>query len=483
MIEAIDIFPWNENFETGITEIDKQHKVIVSIINEMANHLCNHSDIDTLDKIFDKLTEYASYHFESEERIWQQYLPQDSYFKKHQDSHNQFLSSIRKIKAGETSNPIQKVNENILYFLTHWLEAHILDSDMRMSKMILAIESGLSIENAKQQAEKEMSNMMNVMFDTTLSMYDHLRTRTLELKREINQRKKAETKLRLASCVFDNTLEAICITDANSFIIDANPSFYQSTGYLENEVIGQHITKLKSGLKDKQLIASIWRQLKKNNHWSGEVHSRNKEGELQAEWLALSTIRNEHNTIINYIGIFSNISRLIKNQLKLEHIAHHDVLTGLPNRLLLADRLEQSIALARRNNELFAVCYLDLDGFKTINDQYGHATGDLLLSEIAQRIKIITRGSDTAARVGGDEFVIILNELTSPEGCKELINRLLEEIAHPIEIDNIKHKITASIGVAICPNDSNDPETLLQLADKAMYQAKRSGKSRYQLYT
>ena len=483
MTEAIDVFPWNENFETGIVQIDEQHKVIVRLINQMATLLGNQSGSHSLDSIFTELTDYTLYHFESEEIIWERYLPVDSILKDHKQSHERFISEVLEIKAQEAHKSMQEVTEKVLSFLTHWLAFHILDSDMRMSKIILAMQSGMTMESAKQHTDKEMSGVMKVMIDTTLSMYDHLCTRTLDLKREINERKKIEGKLLLASGVFENTLEAICITDENSLIINANPAFFQSTGYQEQEVIGRHIGILKFGLTDEKLIDSIWQQLGEKDHWSGEINSRNKNGEIQSEWLALSTIRNEQNTIMNYIGIFSNISRLIKNQLKLEHIAHHDPLTGLPNRLLLADRLEQAIASAKRKKEQFAVCYLDLDGFKPVNDCYGHDTGDKLLCEISQRIKNIVRGNDTVARVGGDEFVVLFNEITSSAESNKLLARLLEEIAQPILIQNNSHRVSASIGVSVYPDDGNNAEVLLHYSDKAMYEAKRSGKSRYQMYS
>jgi len=477
----MDIFPWNNNFNTGIAEINEQHKVLVELLNRLANHLGNDPDIELLDKTFRDLAEYAVHHFRSEELIWERYYPADSCLKAHKETHKSFLSKVLELKAKEATQPIEEVIEEVLSFLTHWLAFHILDSDMRMSKTVLGMKSGLSLKSAQLQADKDMSGVMAVMLDTSLSMYDHLCSRTLDLNREINSRRKVEAKLRLANCVFDNTLDAICITDSNSSIIEANPAFYQSTGYEQQEVIGQHVAQIKSDLHDENLITSIWKQLEADEHWSGEIKSRNKNGELQAEWLTLSTVKDEQDIISNYIGIFSNISHLIKNQLKLEHIAHHDVLTNLPNRLLLSDRLELSIANAIRNKEQFAVCYIDLDAFKPINDQYSHAAGDKVLIEIAQRLKEVIRGNDTVARIGGDEFVILLNKLKSFDKCKLSLNRLLAEIDQPITVQDNTHHVTASIGVAIFPDHADNAEALLQLADEAMYKAKRLGKSRFHL--
>lgn len=480
--DLIEIFPWNDNFETGIKQIDEQHRVIVSLINQMASQLVHQPDTSSLDKIFTQLAEYAAYHFQCEELIWQQYLPQDSCFIEHQKTHELFITSVQELKQTESSRPLQDVIEDILYFLTQWLAHHILESDMRMSKIVLSMKAGNSFDDAIQLADKEMTGVLEVLLNTTLSMYENLCKRTLDLHREINERKIVEKKLRLASSVFDNTLEAICITDTNSVITDANSAFFESTGYKTNEIIGKHIGVLKSGLKDKKLIDSIWQQLNKEDHWNGEIKSRNKEGELQSEWLSLSAIKNNQNIIVHYVGIFSNISSLMKNQLELEYMAHHDALTKLPNRILLADRLEQAISRAKRNKQQFAVCFLDLDGFKAVNDIYGHTTGDQILCEIAQRIKKVIRGNDTVARVGGDEFVTLLTELDSTEDCKLLLNRLLVNIAKPITIQNTSHQVTASVGVALFPEHGNNPAKLLELSDQAMYIAKQLGKSRYQLH-
>jgi len=482
MTEMIEVFPWNDNFETGISQIDRQHKVIVNLINQLASHLANQDDINTLDKVFTELVDYANYHFKCEESIWVQYLSEDPYFIEHKKTHKQFTLSTLKLKNLQGSKLAHEVIEDVLSFLTHWLADHILDSDMRMSKIVLALKSGTPLDIAKQNVEVEMSGVMKIMLDTTLSMYDNLCKRTLDLHREIKQRKKIEEELKLASSVFDNTLEGICITDTHSIIIDANTAFFESTGYDKQEVIAQHIGEIKSGLNESKLTAKIWQELDDLNHWSGEIQSRNKGGELQAEWLSLSTIKNDSDEIVHYIGIFSNISTLIKSQLELQQLAHHDTLTQLPNRLLLADRLDQAIANAKRNEQQFAVCFLDLDGFKPVNDNYGHATGDLVLCEISQRLKYLIRGNDTVARMGGDEFVILFNDIKSSEDCKSLITKLLSSISRPIEIENISHQVTASIGVATYPEDSENSETLLNLSDKAMFEAKRQGKSRYIIF-
>lgn len=480
-MDLAEIFPWNDNFATGITSIDDQHKKLVQLLNRLANHLACQADLLTLGTVFSELADYAVHHFKTEEAIWQQYLPDDGWEIEHKQTHEKFLTGVLELKAEENCKPFEEVVEDILAFLTHWLAFHILESDQRMAKVVLALQTGMSLESAKMQADREMAGSTKVLIDTVLSMYDNLSARTMQLMREITERQKVEAKLRLAANVFQNTLEAICITDAKVKIIDVNPAFCRVTQLNYDEIIGTSLQTLKSGLSDENFAAAIWQTIAESDHWSGEVWNRAQSGELNAEWLTLSAVKNEQNVITNYVGVFSDITHLIQHQRKLERIAHHDALTGLPNRLLLSDRLEMAIAHAERTRTYLAVCYLDLDGFKPVNDRFGHATGDQVLKEISQRFLKVIRGNDTVARLGGDEFVILFGDLQAPEGCQGLLDRLLQESVRPIRIKTVDDtvQVSASIGVAMFPTDGGDPDTLLHQADQAMYLAKRSGKSKY----
>ena len=325
----------------------------------------------------------------------------------------------------------------------------------------------------------EMSGGMRVLIETILSMYDRLSSRTLHLMKEINERQRAEAKLRLAANVFENTLDAIAITDAETNVIDVNPAFCQTCDLAREELIGKNLKILKSGFDDQDFWSNLWDTVNIKGHWCGEIRNRKPSGELATEWLTLSSISDERGVIINYVGVFSNVSQLFQRQHKLEFLANHDPLTGLPNRILLADRMERAISRAERSSGLFAVCYLDLDGFRPVNNRLGHAAGDHLLCEIAKRLQRVVRNNDTVARVGGDEFVIVLGEMNSPDDCKVILDRLLEDVRQPVNIGTETACVTTSIGVAIYPHGANDSESLLKLADQAMYLAKRLGKSRY----
>lgn len=482
ILTGIEVFPWNKNFDTGILVIDEQHKNLVSLLNQLANHLAYQSDIPTLNSVFKQLTDYAAYHFQTEESLWHQFFPESDLELKHKEIHSSFMTEVLRLKQEEKTTPLEQVIEDILSFLIHWLVFHILDSDQRMVKVVLALQSGMALNLAIQQGNQEMDGMMRLLIESILSMYDNLSIKTLQLSKEITARKKAESKQRLAAGVFENTLDAICITDTQTNIIEANPAFYQTTRYSDQEVLGKSLKTLKSGLQDETLSASIWQVLSQQGHWSGKISSRNKNGELNTEWLTLSSVRDEHGEISNYVGVFSNISYFIQQQHNLEHIAHHDALTDLPNRLLLYDRLELAMAQVRRSGYFLAVCYLDLDGFKPVNDSLGHAAGDLVLQTIAQRLLNIVRNDDTVARLGGDEFVILFGNLKKIADCEPLLHRVLQEVSLPIALNNAVAQVSASIGVTITAQENIDSEQLLHQADQAMYQAKRMGKSRYYFY-
>jgi diguanylate cyclase (GGDEF)-like protein/hemerythrin-like metal-binding protein/PAS domain S-box-containing protein len=449
MINATEIFPWNDNFNTGIPRIDEQHHRLINLVNMMASHLTHMSDIPALNTIFTELSEYASYHFSTEEDIWSQYFPGDELEIEHKRAHRSFVETLRDMKTEANKKPHEQIIADILSYLTHWLTYHILDNDMRMAKTALGIQSGLSLEDAKSKARLEMSGGTKALIDTLLTIYDSLSIRTLHLMKEINERQRAEAKLRLAANVFENTLNAIAITDKEANIIDINPAFCQACGLAREELIGKNLKTIKSGFDDRDFSLACWKTINIKGHWCGEIRSRKPSGELATEWLTLSSIRNEQGAITNYVGVFSNVSQLIQRQQKLEFLANHDALTGLPNRILLADRMELAIARAERTGELFALCYLDLDGFRPVNNWLGHAAGDRLLCEIARRFKKVVRNNDTVARVGGDEFVIVLGEMKSPEDCKLILDRLLEDVRQPVHIGNDTAHVTTSIGVAI----------------------------------
>jgi diguanylate cyclase (GGDEF)-like protein/PAS domain S-box-containing protein len=301
--------------------------------------------------------------------------------------------------------------------------------------------------------------------------------------RDITERKAAEEQLRLAASVFTHAREGIVITETDGTIINVNSAFTQITGYERDEVIGKNPRVLKSDHHDTNFYQQMWNSLVEQGYWIGEIWNRRKDGECYAEMLTISAVRDARGVTQNYVGLFFDITLQKEQQQQLEYTAHYDALTRLPNRVLLADRLHQSMVQAQRRKELLAVVYLDLDGFKAVNDRYGHDIGDRLLVVVAQRMKEALREGDTIARLGGDEFVAVLIDLAETGASESLLKRLLAAVGQPVHLDSIELQVSASLGVTFYPQAEDvDADQLLRQADQAMYQAKLSGRNRYQLF-
>ena len=296
------------------------------------------------------------------------------------------------------------------------------------------------------------------------------------------ERHRTTEQLKLSSKVFTHTQEGISITNSNGIIIDVNPAFCHITGYTREEIVGQNPSIISSGRQSAAFYSEMWKELSEHGYWKGEIWNKKKNGELFAEQLSISSLYDDSNETVNYVGIFSDITLSKSHQEELNRMAHYDLLTGLPNRALFADRFQQAIAHSKRYHTQLAVCFLDLDNFKPINDSFGHSVGDGLLIEVANRITACIREEDTISRQGGDEFTLLLNDISTPEESQQTLKRIHESLAKPYEIDDQLLHITASSGATLYPQDDADIDTLLRHADQAMYQAKLSGKNRYHLF-
>ncbi len=306
--------------------------------------------------------------------------------------------------------------------------------------------------------------------------------RMLGINTDITEHKQAETRLQLAAKVFTHAREGILITDADATIIEVNDAFTRITGYSREEALGQNPRLLQSGLQAQEYYATMWRTLTGQGHWYGEIWNRRKNGEAYAELLTISSVRDVEGKTQNYVALFTDITQMKVYQQQLERIAHYDVLTGLPNRVLLADRLQQAMIRSQRHGHSLAVVFLDLDGFKAVNDGHGHTVGDQLLVTVGNRMKTALREGDTLARIGGDEFVAVLVDLEQPQDYEWALARLLQAAADPVLVDESVLHVSASIGVTVYPQDGADADQLIRHADQAMYQAKKEGKNRYHLF-
>lgn len=291
-----------------------------------------------------------------------------------------------------------------------------------------------------------------------------------------------ELRLKIADSLFDNSSEGICVTDASERIVAVNPTFCQLTGYSNSELLGKTPRVFSSGLQNAEFFEAMWAALLAAGEWQGELWNRNHAGELFAARLNISAVCNASGDLSNYLAIMADITARKAQQQVWEKNANHDQLTGLPNRMLLIDRLHQAMAHSQRTGLLLAVCYLDLDGFKPVNDVYGHEAGDRVLVEIGSRLHRSVREGDTVARIGGDEFVLLLWGLDNIQECDHTLNRVIADIDRPIALENAEVSVTVSVGVTIFPNDGNDPALLTAQADSAMYRSKMAGGNRFSYF-
>lgn len=785
-METIDIFPWDNHFNTGLAKVDIQHRKLVDLLNQLARGVALKSDLEDLHNIFDELLDYTVYHFETEEAIWAEFLLDDPMESKHKEVHQQFVDTVLRLKTEQNGRTSVEIAEDTLGFLARWLASHILETDRNMAYIVLALQDGLNIDAAKERAQEKMSGFTRTLIDMILSIYETLSTNTLQLMYEIRNhklldekvqqqstfqdmlldlstsfinlpiedidsainaslermatfvgadrayifdynfekrtmtntyewcadgitpqidlfqnspidsipdwiephingehiliedtsrlpyghvrdslefqgikslvtlprihenkcigfigfdavcklhpfnhgeiqllklfvtllehledrqrielenkesknllmtiintmpirifwkdlnshylgcntlfakdsgmsnpseligkndyqmtwaeqanlyrmddqevmrsgkprlfyeepqttpdgkriwlstskapirghnnevigvvgayeditvRKEAESTLRLAANVFSHAREGIMITDKDGIIIDVNDAFTHITGYVKDEIVGTKTNILKSGIQNNDFYMRMWHSMLTNGHWTGELWNRRKNGELYPQMLTISSIRDHEGKIEYFVSLFSDITTIKMHERQLEQIAHYDSLTGLANRVLLGDRMEQAMIQTMRRENHLAVVYLDLDGFKEINDLYGHDMGDKVLIAVAANMKQILREGDTLARLGGDEFVAILQDLSVSDASLPTIDRLLKSAAQPIRIGELILEVSASLGVTFYPQKQDiQADQLLRQADQAMYSAKQAGKNRYHIY-
>ncbi|RZA36573.1 MAG: EAL domain-containing protein, partial [Lysobacteraceae bacterium] len=299
---------------------------------------------------------------------------------------------------------------------------------------------------------------------------------------DITERKLAEEKLRLAATVLEHIADAVAVVDVSGRIAAINPAFTQITGYTEMEALGQQSSLTRAGRHDDPFYQQMWQDLHDAGFWRGERWENRKNGEVYLEWLTVSSVRNDADDVTHYVCVFSDITEVRQSQDKLDHLAHHDPLTALPNRLLFHDRLQHAMIRSSREGRQLAVLFIDLDRFKNVNDTLGHHVGDELLKQMAGALTGCLREGDTLARLGGDEFIVLLEDVNGEPGARHVAGKLMALFEQPVTVAGHELFVTGSIGISLFPQDGQDLNILVRNADIAMYQAKARGRNGYQFY-
>jgi diguanylate cyclase (GGDEF)-like protein/PAS domain S-box-containing protein len=296
----------------------------------------------------------------------------------------------------------------------------------------------------------------------------------------ITARKHAEEKLRQAAVVFERTPNAIMVADSERRVMSVNQAFVRITGYAPEDVIGKNPRFHQSGRQGSGFYQEMWERLEKTGEWQGEIWNRRKNGDIYPAWEHISAVTDKDGHVTNYISVFSDISVIKESEAKLDYLAHHDTLTGAANRSLLAVRLDNAMQRSKRRNERFALLYIDLDRFKSINDMYGHDYGDQVLKIVSERIQSSIREEDMLARIGGDEFVVIMETLAEPHDAALLAEKIIEATSKPIILEGRDLLTSVSLGISVYPDDGTKGEDLINAADAAMYSGKQQGRATYQ---
>ncbi|MCB1775348.1 MAG: EAL domain-containing protein [Gammaproteobacteria bacterium] len=300
---------------------------------------------------------------------------------------------------------------------------------------------------------------------------------------DISERHRIESQLKQSATVFDSTNEAIVITDANGTVLDVNRAFTDMLGYTRDEVVGKRPSVWKSNMHDEAFYREMWSSLHDTGQWRGEIMNRHKDGANIPELVSINTVFDDAGRPLNHVAICTDIRQLKESQERLAHLAHHDALTRLPNRILFHERVQHSLVRAARRNSRVGIIFVDLDHFKDVNDSLGHSAGDQLLKSVAELLCSVLRNDDTVARIGGDEFTILIEDVNDRDRLTSVIEKLMDAFDREFDLGTARVRVSPSLGISISPEDGEDTDTLMRNADAAMYRAKSLGRNTYQFYT
>lgn len=349
---------------------------------------------------------------------------------------------------------------------------------MRRSDIVLTEHQGN--ENEQQHRCRDGSRI-DVRVNASPAMYGEIDAR-LEVVEDITEEKRIQARLLLADKVLLSSSDGIVVTDTRGMVVSVNPAFSGITGYSSEEAIGTNVRFLQSDRHPPAFYRRMWRAVVRKRQWQGELWSRRKNGDVYLEWLNISAVLDDAGNVSHYLGTFTDITAQKQAREKIDFLAFHDALTQLPNRVLGQDRLKQTVMAGQRHHRQFAVLYMDLDKFKYVNDTHGHTVGDALLQAVARRLTLLLRSEDILCRLSGDEFMIVLQDVSEQEDVISVCEKILMHLAQPFDLEGLRLHTSFSIGIALFPQDGKDADALMRNADTAMYEAKLDGRNTYRFF-
>lgn len=497
--EGREIFQWSAGFNVGLGEVDDQHAKLVELLNRLAQYHTSATFEGDVLTVFDELLAYTAYHFATEDKLMRDYAEDRAHVDTHRQAHREFIDMATAARTEAEASP-NDATGNTIVFLTNWLIHHILGMDRRLAMEIRRTQKRRNVP-VTVGAIPRAEHTIDMLISAIDNLYDRLGQNAAEL-RESNQRlanelaksRLAEAELRIAATAFE-VQEGILIADAQARILRVNRAFCEITGYTAEEVIGRNPRMFSSGHQSGDFYAAMWRSINMTGNWRGELWNRRKSGESYPAWLSITAVHDDEGKPTHFVGTTTDIAPRKQAEDRIRNLAYFDQLTQLPNRRLMLDRLDQSLSARTRNDRHGAILMLDLDDFKSLNDSMGHGVGDNLLIEVARRLKSCVRDDDTVARLGGDDFVVIIGDLgaggQAPVQAELVATKILEALAQPYQLDIVEdgvvqgtcqHTTTSSIGIAMFHDRKVSAEDLVTRAETAMYLAKKSGRQSHRFF-
>ena len=490
MRTQFDIFPWNKSFEVGIELIDEQHQALVAIINKLATHVAIKNDPVRLEKILNELSAYARFHFKSEEAIWHAYLPDEELEVAHRATHDSFLAFIDKTQFENNPGSQAETYNKLVSFLVNWLAFHILESDRYLASICLAMQAGKPLAVARSLADRSVQDSKSVLCAALLHMIADLSELSFQLGFEVDQRQQAQASLSKAlsfsRSLVNSMQDALLTLDRYGMIAEVNPALCEMTGFSKLELVGTSPPFPFWVAARPCQIEQAFERARKEQHFEFELKLQHKDGHLFPVLVSLFYLREEVDQFVTFAATVKDITEIKNLEKQQLQLSLYDPLTNLANRRLFYEQLGFAMEESQRAAKCFALAFIDLDHFKTLNDTLGHVAGDLILKEVAKRLKESVRAIDTVCRFGGDEFVVLLSDLNPPEArahAEQIAQKIRAKIAEPLRLPGSDPaqvqrdcECTASIGVALSRGRQAGRDELLNQADQAMYLAKASGR-------